>query len=90
MLTGEPPFPELDVDDEDEIQRRFKRHDFPPLEKLPGGDVIRNYWIGVYDDASEAMVDFAEVDAVVSAIDCVQCLKTLLRSYSGPLKVSHL
>ena len=53
MLTGEPPFPELDVDDEDEVQRRFERHDFPPLEKLPGGDVIRNCWMGVYDDASE-------------------------------------
>jgi serine/threonine protein kinase len=36
---------------------RFARQDFPPLEQLPGGDVIRNSWTGVYDDASRAMVD---------------------------------
>jgi serine/threonine protein kinase len=57
ILTDELPFPELSVDDEDEIRRRFARQDFPPLEQLPGGDVIRNCWTGVYDDASRAMVD---------------------------------
>jgi serine/threonine protein kinase len=57
ILTDELPFPELDVDDEDEIRLRFARQDFPPLEKLPGGDVIRNCWTGVYDDASKLMVD---------------------------------
>jgi serine/threonine protein kinase len=57
ILTDELPFPDLDVDDEDEIRERFVRQDFPPLEKLPGGDVIRNCWTGVYDDASKLMVD---------------------------------
>lgn len=57
ILTDELPFPELSVDDGDEIRRRFARQDFPPLEQLPGGDVIRNCWTGVYDDASRAMVD---------------------------------
>jgi serine/threonine protein kinase len=57
ILTDELPFPELSIDDEDEIQRRFARQDFPPLEQLAGGDVIHNCWTGVYDDASTAMVD---------------------------------
>jgi serine/threonine protein kinase len=57
ILTDKLPFPELNVDDEDEIRERFARQDFPPLEKLPGGDVIRNCWTGVYDDASKAIVD---------------------------------
>jgi hypothetical protein len=57
ILTDKLPFPELSVDDEDKIKRRFVRQGFPPLEQLPGGDVIRNYWTGVYDDASRAMVD---------------------------------
>ncbi|KAG4436401.1 hypothetical protein IFR05_008124 [Cadophora sp. M221] len=62
ILTDELPFPELSIDDEDEIEReierRFARQDFPPpLEQLPGGDVIRNCWTGVYGNASRAMVD---------------------------------
>ena len=57
ILTDELPFPELSVNDEDEIERRFARQDFPPLEQLPGGDVIRNCWTGVYDNASRAVVD---------------------------------
>jgi hypothetical protein len=56
-LTDEMPFPELSIDDEDEIRRRFVTQDFPPLEQPPGGDVIRNCGTGVYDDASRAMVD---------------------------------
>ncbi|KAN0089135.1 mitogen-activated protein kinase [Hyaloscypha variabilis] len=56
ILTDELPFPELSVDDE-EIERRFARQDFPPLKQLPGGDVIRNCWTGVYDDALGAMTD---------------------------------
>jgi len=57
ILADELPFPDLNIDDEDEIWERFTRQDFPPLEKLPGGDVIRSCWTGVYDDASQAMGD---------------------------------
>jgi serine/threonine protein kinase len=69
ILTDELPFPDLDVDDEDEIRERFVRQDFPPLEKLPGGDVIRNCWTGVYDDASKAMVDLQRWLGLVSTIE---------------------
>lgn len=31
ILTDEMPFPELGIDDEDEIQERFARQEFPPL-----------------------------------------------------------
>lgn len=43
MMTGQPPFPDLDpIDNEDEIQRRFKHGDFPPLKSRQGGDIIQN------------------------------------------------
>lgn len=33
MMVGKPPFPDLDtVDNGDEICRRFKYREFPPLE----------------------------------------------------------
>lgn len=46
----------VDEDDEDEIGRRFARHDFSPVGKLPCGDVIRKCWTGVYDDAFTTML----------------------------------
>jgi len=66
VITGQPPFPDLDaVDSEDEVQIRFKRHEFPPLENLPGGDVIRNCWTGKYDEAIETIVDLQRWEALL-------------------------
>ena len=42
MITSHPPFADLDtVDDEDEIQRRFRDGEFPRLETRCGGHVIQ-------------------------------------------------
>ncbi|KAF2731949.1 kinase-like protein [Polyplosphaeria fusca] len=65
IVTGNLPFPDLDTLDEDEIQRRFEEHEFPPLEKLPGGDVIRNCWTGSYNSASEIIVDLQKLEKTV-------------------------
>jgi hypothetical protein len=57
ILTDELPFPKLSIDNKDEIERRFARQDFAPLEQLPGRDVIQNCWTRVYNNTSRAMVD---------------------------------
>jgi hypothetical protein len=43
IITRELPFPDLNTIDKDEIYRRFKEYKFPPLGKLLGRDIIRNY-----------------------------------------------
>ena len=64
MITGQPPFPDLDaVDDEDEIQKRFKGGEFPPLERYQGGNVVRNCWAGAYESATETMLDLQELSS---------------------------
>jgi len=62
MMTGHPPFPNLDaVDDEDEIQRRFRDGQFPHLEKYCGGDVIQKCWNGGYESAGEIVKDLEKL-----------------------------
>ncbi|KAH8721591.1 kinase-like domain-containing protein [Phaeosphaeriaceae sp. PMI808] len=62
MITGQLPFPDLDTSDEDEIHRRFKNHEFPPLERLPGGEVIRKCWIGDYKNATGIVDDLQRLE----------------------------
>jgi serine/threonine protein kinase len=62
MITGHPPFPDLDtIDDEDEIQRRFEGGEFPPLEQRQGGDVVRKCWTGAYESATKIMLDLQKL-----------------------------
>jgi serine/threonine protein kinase len=64
IMTGLPPFPDLDtVDDEDEIRRRFECCEFPPLEPYRGGDVVRKCWMGSYGCATEIVFDLQNVKA---------------------------
>jgi serine/threonine protein kinase len=57
IMNGQVPFPDLDpAHDEDEIQKRFERHEFPLLDNL-GGDIISKCWRGVYNNAADVMVD---------------------------------
>ncbi|KAH8910546.1 kinase-like protein [Coniochaeta sp. PMI_546] len=62
MMEGHPPFADLDpVDDEDEIQRRFKDGEFPALDEYWGGDVIRKCWTGGYQSATEVVQDLQKL-----------------------------
>jgi serine/threonine protein kinase len=61
IITGQLPFPDLDIMDEDEINRRFEAHEFPALGEFPGGDVVRNCWMGNYGDATKAMIDLQKL-----------------------------
>ena len=62
ITTGRLPFPGLvSVEDEDEVQRRFRTREFPTLERHLGGDVVRKCWTGVYESVSEAITDLREL-----------------------------
>lgn len=64
MITGCPPFPDLDtLDDEDEIQRRFEEREFPSLEQHQGGDIVRKCWTGSYNSAAEVVLDLQKLAA---------------------------
>jgi serine/threonine protein kinase len=50
MLKGHPPFPELDSwKDKLEIVSRFKTKQFPALDDVRGGDVVKKCWAGEYE-----------------------------------------
>lgn len=65
MVTGKPPFPELDTaDDEDEICRRFKYGEFPILEYRQGGGVMLKCWTGGYESATKIGLDLKILERV--------------------------
>jgi hypothetical protein len=54
MMCGVLPFPDLDpAEDEDEIQRRFRERNFPPLDIIRAGSIVRKCWMAEYSTASE-------------------------------------
>ncbi|KAF1914157.1 kinase-like domain-containing protein [Ampelomyces quisqualis] len=62
IMSGQLPFPDLDILYEDEIDRRFENHEFPPLTRLLGGDVVRKCWIGDYKNATEVVGDLQRLE----------------------------
>ncbi|KAF1950334.1 kinase-like protein [Byssothecium circinans] len=62
LITGQPPYPDLDtIDDEDEIRARFEEADFPPWGRHQGGDVVRSCWMGRYESVTDVMLDLQEL-----------------------------
>jgi serine/threonine protein kinase len=52
IMVGHEPFPELDeLDDEEEIEKRYLNGQFPALHGIPGGHIIQKCWSVVYDHA---------------------------------------
>ncbi|KAF2002136.1 kinase-like protein [Amniculicola lignicola CBS 123094] len=50
IMVGHEPFPELDeLDDEEEIEKRYLNGQFPALNGVLGGYVIQKCWSLVYD-----------------------------------------
>jgi len=63
MMTGKPPFPDLDTaDDEDEIIRRFQCREFPSLHDYQGGNVVRKCWTGGYEFADAIVLDLKDLE----------------------------
>ncbi|KAF2877368.1 kinase-like domain-containing protein [Massariosphaeria phaeospora] len=70
IVTGKPPFPDLDtVDDEDEVRRRFQCREFPSLEYHQGGNVVRKCWTGGYEFAAEIVLDLQKLER----LGCARC-----------------
>jgi serine/threonine protein kinase len=56
IMTGSPPFGELDAfREEEEIRARFEAGLFPPLSEELGGEVVRGCWTGRYAAADDVV-----------------------------------
>jgi serine/threonine protein kinase len=64
IVTGHRAFPQLDtIDDEAEIQSRYREGRFPHLEAKVGGVVVQSCWKGRYSSASEVADDLILLQA---------------------------
>ena len=60
IMVGHEPFPELDnLDDEEEIERRYVNKEFPTLDGVIGGHIIYKCWSQEYGDAKECVEEFS-------------------------------
>ncbi|RSL41363.1 hypothetical protein CEP53_012795, partial [Fusarium sp. AF-6] len=58
IITGQRLFPDLDpVEEDTEVQRRFKAGDFPILPDERGGQIIRKCWMGEYESSTHIVHD---------------------------------
>ena len=62
MMKGYPSFPELDSQkDKLEIVSRFKTKQFPALDDVRGGDVVRKCQAREYESADEVVHDLEKM-----------------------------
>ncbi|KAH7015655.1 kinase-like domain-containing protein [Ilyonectria destructans] len=62
MITGHWPFPDLDpIEQEEEVQRRFKSREFPTMKASHGDNIIRKCWTGEYTSMIEVVGDLQRV-----------------------------
>lgn len=65
MLKGHPPFPELDSwKDRLEIVSRFMTKQFPALDNVRGGDLVKKCLAGEYESADEVVHDLEKMTMV--------------------------
>lgn len=63
IMTGSPPFTDLDTyDDAEEVERRFREAEYPRLDECYCGEAIRKCWKGLYQSA----------DALVKDLECLE------------------
>ena len=63
IMTGDEPYPELDsFYDEEEVTRRFKAMEFPCVDGLIGGEIIRKCWLQMYQDVDECLRELRWVE----------------------------
>lgn len=66
IITGSQPFTDIDpVEEEEEVQRRFRDKEFPSLEIDCGGDIVRRCWMGLYQSAQEIVHDIERLEAAL-------------------------
>ena len=65
MMEGHEPFPDLDsIEDEEEIERRFSKQQFPDLKCPPMTRVIHKCWKGSYESAGAVLRDLEFNDSL--------------------------
>jgi hypothetical protein len=63
IMTGHETFPDLDdIDDEEEIEKRYKERKFPVLNDILGGHIIFKCWSLVYENVEECAKDFISLE----------------------------
>ena len=63
IMAGHEPFPELDeLDDEEEIEERYTRGQFPALDGVLGGEIIYKCWYLAYENASSCVKDLKTLE----------------------------
>lgn len=66
IVTGQLPFPDLDpVEDDEEIEKRFRDGNLPSLEEHRGGIVVRKCWSGDYSSAQDVVEDLQVIEAAL-------------------------
>ncbi|KAL6703515.1 hypothetical protein ACN47E_009613 [Coniothyrium glycines] len=79
MIEGQPPFPDLDpVEDEHEIQARYMKGAFPPLDARRGGDVVQKCWQGAYASAAEIVTDIQKLIKDYQGLSLMQGANTTI------------
>ena len=62
-MSGNELYPELDTFyDEEEITRRFKAMEFPCVDGLVAGEIIRKCWLQRYQNVDECLREVILVD----------------------------
>ena len=62
-MSGNELYPELDTFyDEEEITRRFKAMEFPCVDGLVAGEIVRNCWLQRYQNINECLRDLILVE----------------------------
>ena len=63
IMTGHEPYPDLDeLDDEEEIEKRYVEKRFPILDDVLGGQIIQRCWSLVYRSASHCVKDLVALE----------------------------
>ncbi|EEU39760.1 uncharacterized protein NECHADRAFT_79577 [Fusarium vanettenii 77-13-4] len=62
IMTGQRLFLDLDpVEEDDEVQHRFRAGEFPMVEDEKGGQVTRKCWMGEYESSAQVVDDIQSV-----------------------------
>ena len=69
IVTGHEPYPDLDeLDDEEEIEKRYEGGQFPDLDDVLGGQIIQRCWSLAYRNVDSCVEDLADLEKRYSRV----------------------
>lgn len=97
IMTGLPPYHEVDDDDYKEIQHLFASGQFPPLDDLPYRSVVIKCWTFQYSSADEVLCEITQLMGEKTGKELspwmskfVRCLQQTEDSFSDPINMTIL